>query len=441
MSVSDIVDLTIIVESSQLSRPNFGTPLALVSKVPAGWGVNMVRTFSKPSELIDLGFTTSDPAYKIASLIKAQKPCPKKFKIAKRATAPTQTLEVKCISAAEGDVYSVEVGVGGGATTAVTYTVPAASTTTTVATAIELLIEAVSGVNSSAATNTITVTPAVVGTLVNLKSWSSNFQVTDVTADPGIATDCAAALAADTDWYGLLLDSNSEAEVKAAAAWANANDKLFGFNTSDWGVQDSGTTTDVASDVKLLGYDHVWYLFDADELLGYSAAAWMARGLAFDPGSATWAFKDLQGVTVDTLTEGQQDALEAKNCNYYTSRYGKSITHQGKVAKGEFIDVTHFLDWLDAEMRIQVFNTITKAPKLPYTNTGLGALEATIKAVLEAGVRAGGLVPDSYTVTMPKLEDIDAVTRANRLVPDIEFDGVLAGAIHSAKLEGRIRNG
>lgn len=441
MSILDVVDLTIVVANSALSRPNFGTPLALVSKVPAGWGTNKVRTFSKLTELIDAGFATTDAAYKLASVIKSQKPCPKTFKLAKRATVPTQSLEITCLSATEGDVYSVEVGVDGGPTTLVTYTVLSSATTTTVATAIELLIEAVTGVNSTSSAAKITTSAAVAGTLVNLKSWTPNFSVFDATTDPGIAADCAAALAADDAWYGLLLDSNSKAESQAAAAWALSNGKLFGHQTSDFGAQDSGTTTDVCSGLKLTANSQAWGIFDADELLSYEAAALMSRGLAFAPGSATWAFKDIPPITTDKLTTGQQNTLEGKDCNYYVTQYGKPVTYPGKLYSGEFIDQTHFINWLDAEMQVQVFDTITKLPKQPYTNTGLAAIEATVKAVLEAGVRAGGLVKDSCTVTMPKLEDIDPVTRANRLVPDIEFDGVLAGAIQQAQLRGQLRNG
>ncbi len=443
MSVLDIVDLTIIVASSSLSRPNFGTPLALISKCPSSWGVNMVREFSKLSEVVDAGFSTTSAGYKLAAAIKSQKPCPKTFKFAKRAAGnvPAQSLELSVASDVEGAVYTISVGVDGGALTDLTYTVLAGATLTTVGVAIEALIEAVTGVSSSVAVEKITITPATAGTLVNLASWSSNFHLFDATPDPGVAEDLAAALLEDPDFYGVLLDSNSEAEAKAGAAWCLSNGKLFGHSTSDYGVQDSGTTSDVCTDIQTLANSQAFGIFDGDELLSYAGAAFMARGLAFAPGKATWAFKDLPGISTDYLVPGVQNVIEGKDCNYYVSRWGKPITYPGKLYNGEYIDVTHFLNWLDAEMQIQVFNTITLLPKQPYTNSGLGAIEATVMAVLEAGVRAGGLVAGSITVTMPKLDDIDAVTRASRMVPDIEFDGILAGAIHGATLVGLIRNG
>ena len=55
----------------------------------------------------------------------------------------------------------------------------------------------------------------------------------DETADPGIVADLTAIRLADPDWYGLGLDSNSKAEVEAAAAWAEAEQIIFGSNTAD----------------------------------------------------------------------------------------------------------------------------------------------------------------------------------------------------------------
>lgn len=439
MSVDDIVQLTIVVSDASLSRPGFGTPLALLSSVPAGWGANKVREFSKLSELTDLGFTTTSTGYKIASKIKSQKPAPSKFKMAKRATVPAQSLALKCLSAVEGDVYSIEVGVDGGTTTTLSYTVLAAATTATVATAIELLIEAVVGVNSTSAANVITVTPAVAGTLVNLKSWNKHFSVQDMTADPGVSADLDAAYTEDSDWYGVLIDSNSESEIKGAAGWTEANGKLFAYSTSDTDCKNPAVTTDVASDLKLLAYDRTFGIYNGNETLSCAAAAWMARGFVFDPGAITWAFKDLKGVASDKLTSGEQNALEAKNLNFYVTKFGKPITYDGKLASGEFIDVTHGLDWLDAEMKLQVFATVSGLPKLPYTIHGLGAIEATVRAVLRAGVKQKLLADDdNLTVTMPTLDEIDPVTKAQRLVPSIEFSATLAGAIHRTKLNGSI---
>jgi hypothetical protein len=444
MSIEEIVDLTIVVSTTTFTRPGFGTPLALVSKVPAGWGAAKVREFAKLSELTDLGFLTTDAGYKLASAITSQNPRPKRFKLAKRAAMPAQTITLECLTAVEGKVYALEVGLNGGALTSLTYTVPASATLNSVATAIAALISPLTGVAATSAAAVITVTPEVSGNLVNIKNWAQKgkqfFKLTDTTADPGIAAELDAAVEEDADFYGVLLDSNSEAEVKAAAAWAASNNRLHIAAVCDTDCKNPAITTDVGSDLKALSNKRSVTLFNENEFLSYAGAAWMARGFAFDPGKITWAFKDLVGVTPDKLTSGERTALKNKNINHYTTAGGTNITRWGQTSQGEYIDVTHGLDWLDAEMRLQVMAAIAGLPKLPYTKSGLAVIEGTIKGVLQAAVRQGILDAEGLFVTMPALEDIDATTRAQRLVPDIEFGGRLAGAIHSGKLLGTLTN-
>lgn len=439
MSLEDIVEVTITAATASPTRPGFGTPLIAASKLPADWGVNRVRSFQKLAELVDAGVATTDPVYLLASKIKSQSPCPKTFKVGKRALAPSQSLTLVCTSATEGDIYSLSIGVEGASATEVTYTVPNSATTTTVATALELLIEAVTGVSSSSSTATITVTPATAGDLVRVQSWSSNLTLTDATSDPGIATDLDAIYAEDSDWYGLLLDSNSKAEVVAAAAWVETNKRIFVANSSDSACFNSGSTTDVAYVLKAAAYDRTAVLFDADDTMGGSAAAWMGKTFPYDPGSLTWSFKTLAGVSADALTTAKTSALANKKCNFYTTVAGLNVTQWGTVASGEFLDITHGIDWLESEMKIQVFAALVNNPKLPYTKNGINVIVGIMKGVLRAGVRAGLLADDEFlTVTAPELADIDATTRGTRLLPDMEFGGTLAGAIHSTQLSGTL---
>lgn len=440
MSLEDVVEVTITNETKTPTKPGFGTPLIAASKVPVGWGSARVRVFSKLAELKDLGFATTDPAYKAASLIVSQNPRPKKFAIGKRLTAPAQSVKLKCISALQGDVYTVDVAVGNGAFTTLSYTVLAAATTTTVATAIELLTEAVVGVDSAAATDTITVTPNAAGTLVNFRNWSSNFEITDATPDPGLAADLDDFAEANVDWYGLCLDSNSKAEVVVGAAWTEANKKIFAYNTSDAAVRDPATTaTNVFYVLKGLSYKRSVGLYSGTELLSYAGAAWLGRVFPYPPGKLTWAYKDLAGVATDKLETGHRAAIEAANGNHYEEVAGLAVTRYGKTASGEFADVTHFLDWLEMEMKIAVFVKIASGPKTPYTTNGINSILGVMRGVMRAGVRVGGLADDeNLYVRGPAVTDVDASVRASRLLPNLEFGGRLAGAIHTAILAGTV---
>lgn len=439
MSLDDLVQISISASSVTPTQEGFGTILIAAQKCPVTM-TQRTQLFASLTEMVDAGFSTSHPAYKAASRMKAQNPSITSWKVGRRANNLTQTLRLTCTSAVAGDVYSLKVN-----GTAVTYTVPSSGSPTTsdVATALESLIEAVSGVDSTASTNNITITATGgAGDLNNISEWSTNLQLTDLTTDPGsttgLAADLAAILAYDKDWYGLVLDSNSEAEINIAAAFVETNKKLFVPNTSDYGCEDAGTTTDVMSDVQDAAYARTGVLYSRSELLSYSGAAWMAKQFTQDPGSDTWKFKTLAGITVDTLSAAARAAILGKNGNLYTATSSVNITEEGKSGSGEWLDVTRFVDWLRARMQFLVFSALVNAKKVAYTDAGVDLIASLIDQALDEGVAVGGLAPGSTSVTFPKVAAIAGADRAARKLTGGQFEGRLAGAIHELTISGSI---
>lgn len=405
--------------------------------------MNRVLTYKRPSEMLADGFTVNEPLYKAAVVLCSQPNKPAQFKIGRCVGAPTHTVTFKCTSAVQGDKYSVDYVANDGSTGTVTYTVGAAETTTTVATAIELLIEAIPGVASTSSTDTITAVTSTAGTITTYANWSSNFRFTDTTADPGtsLATDLAAIMAEDNDWYGLLLaNDGAESLIALAAAFANTNKKLFGYSTADWGVQDSVTTTDVASDLKGLAYDHTFGLFNSKKAPSYAAAGWMGNRFPYVPGKSTWQFKTLTGVPVDSLSASQRSALKAKNINTYISLANVSVTQGGaKTAKGEYIDVIHFLDWQVAEIQFRVYSILVNSDKIPFTDAGIDAIVSAVMSAILAGQSAGGVAASpAPRVVAPKASQVDSSYKNLRELPNVEFTFTLAGAIHTADVAGTV---
>lgn len=443
MSLDDLVSVTIIADTTSPTRPGYGTIAVLASKVPSTFPGNNTVLYKSLTEMTDDGFATTDPAYKCVSAIFSQKTRPASVKVWKRSLPPTHEMTLKCLSAIEGDVYDIKVEDDD-----ITYTVPSSATTSSVASAIESLIDAVTGVDTSVATDTITVTAtAGAGVLIRLRNWSSNFELQDTTSDPGVATDLAALLVADSDWYGLQLDSNSEDEIGEAAEWVEANQRLFVPHTCDTLCLDSGTSTDVMSDIMAAGYARTGVIYNGNDTQSYAGAAWMGGRFPFQPGSYTWMFKRLGGVTVDALSGGDVAAVEDKNGNTYTTVAGVPMTARGTSGSGEFLDITQFIDWLRSEIQIRVFSRLVNLPKIPYTDLGVDIVINEILGALKAGVAAGGLDPGNGlepdqggipapTASAPKVADISTVDRAARHLPDVKFSGRLAGAIHTLSISG-----
>jgi hypothetical protein len=437
MALDDLVKINISASTVTPSQAGFGTLLIAAQKVPAAFTMR-TRVFGSLTEMTDFGFVVSDPAYKAAQKIKAQNPSVTSWKVGRRANKLTQSIRLKCMSAVQGDIYQVTVN-----GTALTRTVPASSTTTLEATAIAALIAAVSGVTASASTDTVTVTvTAGAGLLNDVTAWSTNLQLTDGTTDPGgstgLANDLAAIYAADTDWYGLVLDSNSGAEITIAALFTETNKKLFVANSSDYGCEDSTSTTDIMFTLKSASYARTGTLYSRSQLLSYSGAAWMAKQFTQTPGSDTWKFKTLASVLTDTLTAAGRAGVLAKSGNIYTATSSVAITENGTSASGEFLDVTRFVDWLRARLQFLMFTAFVNNSKIPFTDPGMDLVQAILQGGLDDGVASGGLAPGSTSVFVPKALNVPGTDRAARKLTGVRFAGRLAGAVHELAIDGTI---
>lgn len=436
MSLDDIVQVSITATTASPTRVGFGTPLILAYHTR--WTSDLVREYASLAEMVSDSFATTDPAYLCATKIFSQNPRVRKVKVGRRTRAFTQTIDITPVTTTVGFVYRITVGA-----LEATYTVITSDTVALICAGLVTAINALANTALHTATNNTTkvtfTTPA--GTLVDLSAWTDapNMLVEDKTADPGIATDIADCVAEDDDWYGLVLDSNSQAEVAAAAADVETRLKMFAFNTSDDECFDSGDTNDVFSSLKTLNLKRTIGIFSHRKLLSYAGAAWIGNRFPYSPGSDTWKFKTLSGVATDNLSSGRVNAIAAKRGNVYTEVAGLSITQEGKMFSGEWADVVRFIDWLQAEIKVRVFTQLVNNQKVPYTDLGVDIIKAAIQGALDAGVLVGGLSsnPSPY-VTAPVVADVDATTKGTRVLPDVKFFGTLAGAIHATVIAGTL---
>lgn len=438
MGLEDIVDVTITAQTASPTRPGFGTPL--IAAYHTRWTSDLVREYASLSEMTDDGFLTTDAAYLCAQAVWSQSPRPKKIKIGRRTRAFTQTIKLIPTITTEGYVYSITIG---GQTA--TYTVQASDTVALIIDGLKLAIDGLSNTalhSTTDNTTDLTVAAATPGNLLDYSDWVNGLTFEDITANPGsggIASDLSDIRAEDDDWYGLLLDSNSQAEVVAAAAAVEAMIKIFGFTTSDTEAYDAGDSDDVFSTLKASNYARTYGVLSSKKLLNWTAAAWMGNRFPFDPGSDTWAFKTLRGVTTDVLSSGKVTAVLNKRGNVYTSVAGVSVTQFGKTFANEWIDTTRFIDWLRSELQIRVYALLINNQKIPYTDLGVDMIKSVIKAVLADGIRAGGLAADpAPEVSAPAVADVDSITKGDRILPDVTFTATLAGAIHTLEIDGTL---
>jgi hypothetical protein len=204
------------------------------------------------------------------------------------------------------------------------------------------------------------------------------------------------------------------------------------------GVDVSIDETNVATDLKAKGFSNIFccYQTSREESL---ASALMGKMLPKTPGSTSWAFKDLIGIKPQKINFDVSEQLKSLNINRYISIADAGVTLEGKVAKGEFIDVVHGRAWLSVRMQERLFRLFKLNDKIPFTDKGLDLVRSEIQAQLTEGVERGFLASDPKPeVYIPPINEIDSISREKRILPDVTFSAQAAGAIHEIEIQGTI---
>jgi hypothetical protein len=247
------------------------------------------------------------------------------------------------------------------------------------------------------------------------------------------------------EWYAVSVSARRMDNQQECALWVQANEKLCILTSGD-DLLPNAETGDIAAWAKLNNLDRVAVFYHPDAKLADAAAdalsasdpvpeaAYFGKMLTKQPGSPTWKFKELQSVPAYELSQGQVKNVEDKNATWYMSTADVPMTSNGQVASGEYIDVIHGLDWLKARIQNLVFTALIGVDKVPFTDEGIQMVVSPLKAALEEAKKNGILA--SYEVEYPAAADVSITDKGRRFLPDVDFNGVLAGAIHATKIKG-----
>lgn len=243
-------------------------------------------------------------------------------------------------------------------------------------------------------------------------------------------------------WYATCTTRRSRAEIEDIAAWTEtAGMKIFVGQTFDAQLLAANYDPQqpaacVASGLKARGYNRTALVYHRPEEC--AAAAVLGAALPFDPGTITWAYQTLVGVTPARLSDGDfarltgtaQNPAAGKNVMVYTTIGGSNRTARGMMASGLYIDARRAGDWLDDQMTVEIANRIYDH-KLPFTRKGLEEIKALIFLVLTRAQEREVLSGEAFKIKMPALSDISDADRSNRyLNPPPEVQARLSGAIH-----------
>ena len=296
--------------------------------------------------------------------------------------------------------------------------------------------------SGSSGSQILTVTATAPGNWFSLEILSRlALAIAQTHVDPGYATTLAAIVLENSDWYALVTLYNSAAVIAAVAGFIETQAKIYLADSCD-----SAVATGTVGNGDALDALHTlartrssgWFHPSPAMML---ASAEEGQCLPLSPGSETWMFKTLSGVAPVALTPTELNNISNKKANTYVSTAGDNMTSNGFTADGRYIDSRRGLDSLTNDLQVSIFNAMSQLNKVPMTNKGVTLIENVIRGAVERAITAGILSDDpadAPTYSVPKVQDIDDSDKAARLLPDMDFTAVQAGAVQKTIVNGNV---
>ena len=443
-----IVNVDITLNTAGTTREGFGLPLFLASTDNFE---ERVRGYTSLSEVAE-DFDESDAAYKAAKQLWSQTPKVTQLYIGRRTMQYTVSIPD---TVEESKEYSLAVAIGGGISQPFQYTAKVDDTAEIVLGEFKTQIEAqpsisegvsvsVTGSGSSA---TMIITKAGDNDFVKVTTTAQTVSVAATTADTA-STALASIEEYSTDWYFIATEDRTSQFVLAMASEIQARKKIFFTANADVKAlqgTELESATDVPAQLAKSKYTRTVCLWHHTAQFDYPEMAYIAYGAPYDAGSIAWGNAQLTGVEASLqpanqrpLTSIQKSALDARSCNFVDLDGGVPVVRRGVTSGGEWIDIIRGVDWLESDLKTSLRDLLInqKGGKITYDDTGITRIRQVIETSLQRAVNRNFL--STYTVTVPKASQVSLADKKARILKDITFHGILAGAILDVDLKGTV---
>ncbi|WKV20443.1 putative major tail protein [Pseudomonas phage 16Q] len=422
--LTDIIEINISRETAAVAQTNFNVPLFISAHTRFA---ERARKYSSlPAVAAD--FQPTDSAYIAAQKLFGQELTPSQIVIGRRLV-PSSTVNVTTAAAGTYTITVNDIPFG--------FVATGSNTSVQIAAGLKAAYD-VTPVSGVTMTNNLDGTLTISSSIGYSLEVTSNMSQANSPSTESWVTSIDAVTTVDNTWYSLLIESHVEADVLAVAGQIEGMKKVFATSSQASDIKTT-STTDVFSKLKALGYQRTFGAYSATADSQFPEAAWVGYQLQEQPGSNTWAYKSLSGVTVSSLSPTESANVLSKNASTYETVGGLNSTIGAKMFGGEWIDVIIFVDWLEQRMKERLWNRMANSKKIPYTAAGAAIIEAEIRAQLNDGIRVGGLANSpAPTVSVPDVLTLSTNLRAQRVFEGITFEARLAGAIHFVKIAGTV---
>lgn len=443
-----IVNVDITLNTAGTTREGFGLPLFLASTDNFE---ERIRGYTSLTEVAE-DFDESTAAYKAAKQLWSQTPKVTQLYIGRRTMQYTVSIPD---TVAEGSEYSLTVAIGGGVSQPFQYTAKESDTALIVLNEFKSQIEASptikDGVNVSVtgtgASATMIITKAGDNDFVKVTSIAPTTSIAATTADTASAA-LASIETYSTDWYFISAEDRTQQFVLAMASEIQARKKIFFTANADVKAlqgTDLTSATDVPAQLAKSKYTRTVCLWHHTAEYDYPEMAYIAYGAPYDAGSIAWGNAQLTGVAASLqpanqrpLTSIQKSALDTRSCNFIDLDGGVPVVRRGITSGGEWIDIVRGVNWLESDLKTSLRDLLInqKGGKITYDDTGITRIRQVIETSLQRAVNRNFL--STYTVTVPKASQVALADKKARILKDVTFHGILAGAILDVDLKGTV---
>lgn len=458
MSLSDYTSITVSRETQAPSQQAFDTlGILAYHTVWTDYAREYDANADGLAQMVTDGFNTYDPAYRIASRFVSQDGHPSTIQVLRRATKFQHGVELEPdhggVVPPAGYVITVSITGPNGVTRSYSRT-SAGVTKNAEAIAIAGLINAdVSGWGAAGSTQFVCgVSGGGAGNIVEIdangagnggKLWYytgiTYLLYDDVTPDPGIVADLTAIRTYGTDdFWSIVMDSESKAEVLALAAHVETLTKMLFITSRESEIPTAGAG-DLFTALAAANYDRTAGVSTEGSLATYPMSAWNGLRLGKTPGFANWAFANTAaGIVADIWTAAEKGYIkDTKSGNYYIEEAGISHFYPGQTFSGEWIDIIALTDWTVARIQEEVFGDLITADKIPYTAKGAEQIKGDCYSVVRRQMRdddSGGFVKGSELFEYPAMSAISTANKAGRHLPDCTLYVQFTNAINTVGL-------
>lgn len=240
----------------------------------------------------------------------------------------------------------------------------------------------------------------------------------------------------DNDWYFLLCDISTPAVIKVLSSWINTQDKMYVTRTN---LLPSIFKIEINSERTSI------YYHKADD--EYLDAATVGQCAPKKAGSLTWKNQLVKGVTPNSLSTTEFGEIRKTRWNTVVRSYGQVVTSDGYCTATLFIDQRRSQDFVKYRIQENLAALLIFNDKIPYDDRGISQVVSTVESALNLAfnngiiaTKADGKTPmfEVKAKTREEIANINPQAINNRVLEDLTFSYVEAGAIEKTFITGQI---